>query len=85
MDMSKKILDILQNHGDAVVMVHRLQAALEKTQVGVNHIATYRTAAWPDYGTPHDAALQKLGAGQTYDMWCCWNATMTARDELDAL
>lgn len=77
-------MDILQNHSDAVKMVHKLQAALEKTQIGVNHIATYRTDKWPDYGTDHEVVLEALGAGQDYDMWCCWNAAMVARDELNS-
>lgn len=66
----------------AVEKAERLSMALYRTQVGVNHIATYRTDKWPDYGTPCELALEMLGAGRDYDMWCCWSATMTARDEL---
>ena len=58
----------------------RLHEIIERMGIGVNHIATYRTDKWPDYGTPCDAALEKLGAGREYDMWCCWNAAMCARD-----
>ncbi len=61
----------------------RLRAALERTLIGVNHIATYRTSKWPNYGTAWEAALETLGAGIEYDMWCCWNAAMCARDSLD--
>lgn len=67
---------------DAADEIERLRAALTKTQIGVNHIATYRTDKWPGYGTDHEVALERLGAGREYDMWCCWNAAMTARDEL---
>ena len=59
-----------------------LTEALARTQIGVNHIATYRTAAWPDVGTAHEIALERLGAGREYDMWCCWNAAMQARAAL---
>ncbi len=59
-----------------------LRTALEKTQIGVNHIAVYRTPKWPNYGTSCKAALETLGAGMEYDMWCCWNAAMCARDSL---
>lgn len=69
-------------HWLAADEIERLRAALTKTQIGVNHIATYRTDKWPDYGADHEVALEKLGAGREYDMWCCWNAAMTARDEL---
>jgi hypothetical protein len=58
----------------------RLRAACERMMVGGNHIATYRTAEWPNYGAEPMAALEKLGAGREYDMWCCWAAIMSARD-----
>jgi hypothetical protein len=61
----------------------RLRGALTKTQIGVNHIASYRTDRWPNYGTDTNMALSILGAGQEYDMWCCWNAAMCARDQVD--
>lgn len=60
--------------------IERLQAAVERMGIGINHIATYRTDAWPPYGSEPLDALEKLGAGQEYDMWCCWNAAMCARD-----
>lgn len=63
--------------------IERLQAANEKMAIGVNHIANWRTDKWPDYGTDCMAALERLGAGREYDMWCCWNAAMCARDELE--
>ena len=56
-----------------------LLAALDLVMVGGNHIATYRTDRWPGHGTEPADALEKLGAGQEYDMWCCWAAIMTAR------
>lgn len=62
--------------------IERLQAAVQRMGIGVNHIASYRTDAWPDYGAACDVALEKLGAGREYDMWCCWNAAMCARDAL---
>lgn len=67
---------------EAGAVIERLKAAVERMAIGVNHIATYRTDKWPDYGTPWEAALEKLGAGREYDMWCCWNAAMCARDLL---
>lgn len=60
--------------------VQRLRDALERALIGVNHIATYRSDAWPGPGIDPEVALQKLGAGREYDMWCCWSAAMKARD-----
>lgn len=68
---------------DLQAEIVRLKKAVERMGIGVNHIATYRTDAWPDYGTSPLSALDKLGAGQEYDMWCCWNAAMCVRDDLD--
>jgi hypothetical protein len=56
--------------------------ALQKILTGVNHIATWRTPRWPEAGTEHQKALEVLGAGQEYDMWCCWNTAMLVRAEL---
>lgn len=62
--------------------IRRLRAAVERMSIGVNHIATYRSDAWPPYGSEPLDALETLGAGREYDMWCCWNAAMCARDTL---
>lgn len=61
----------------------RLRAALERMMIGGNHIATYRTDRWPDYGATPDLAMTVLGLGREYDMWCCWNAIMCARDSVN--
>ena len=63
--------------------IERLKAACNQMMIGGNHIATYRTNRWPDYGTEHHLVIEALGAGQEYDMWCCWNAIMCARDTLE--
>ena len=63
-----------------IAEIARLRAALDTCMVGGNHIATYRTDRWPEPGTAYDLALMALGAGREYDMWCCWNAIMQARD-----
>lgn len=60
----------------------RYREALELCMIGGNHIATYRTDKWPTPGTDHNEALERLGAGREYDMWCCWNAIMRARAAL---
>lgn len=63
--------------------VLELAQALDKALVCGNHIATHRTDRWPDYkldGLTRDqqceSALRTLGAGQEYDMWCCWSGMM---------
>lgn len=86
--LEQERLDIAAAHCAELVKARakaeRLQAAVTKMAIGVNHIATYKTDQWPAYGARHELALQALGAGREYDMWCCWNAAMCARDELEA-
>lgn len=61
----------------------RLTAALDRCLVGGNHIATYRTDRWPEIGSDHEHALRILCATPEYDMWCCWNAIMQARNSIE--
>jgi hypothetical protein len=74
---------------EAANVIERQRAALERMMIGGNHLATYRSAQWPDYrldGLERDQqcehALRSLGATWRYDMWCCWSAIMQARDSL---
>lgn len=62
--------------------VLKLQAACDKMLISCNHIALYQTDDWPPVGTDHSVALEKLKAGLQYDMWCCWNGHMLAREEI---
>lgn len=78
----------LDPHGECAAEIHRLQATVDRLLTAGNHIATYRTEAWPDYrldGLTRDqqceSALRTLGAGREYDMWCCWSAMMQTRDD----
>lgn len=56
---------------------------MTKIMIGGNHIASHRADNWPDYdkAEPIDA-LEIIGAGASYDMWCCWREIMLARDSL---
>lgn len=51
------------NRDDAEAEIEQLRAALERTQIGVNHIANYRTEKWPDYGT--DPMAERWGNPRT--------------------
>jgi hypothetical protein len=72
-----------QMRGRAIDEIERLRAALERALIGGNHIALYKTDAWPDPDTDPMVALEKLGPGRPYDMWCCWSALMIARRALE--
>lgn len=70
--------------------IERLRKAVDRMQIGGNHVASVligRLGAgfskkWP-HGTSHSVVLEALGAGDDYEMWCCWNASMSARDSLE--
>ena len=59
--------------------------ALEEIMVGGNHLAVWL----PDNHPPADVeplvALEKIGAGVSYDVWCCWRSIMLARTTLAEL
>jgi hypothetical protein len=58
----------------------RLRAAIETVLIGGNHLVALIPSYAPPSGTSHEVALQWLGAGNSYEAWCCWNAIMAARD-----
>ena len=68
---------------EAAAEIERLRAALEDALTGINHVALYKADNWPKPGTDHMEALERIGAGQSYDLWCCWNAGMRARHALE--
>ena len=82
-ELAKHIDGCVRVAAESLAKIERLKAACNQMMIGGNHIATYRTNRWPDYGTEHHLVIEALGAGQEYDMWCCWNAIMCARDTLE--
>ncbi len=57
--------------------------ALRRLGVAINHIASYRSAKWPNWplnGLTRiqqcEHALRTLCAGPNYDMWVVWSAMM---------
>jgi hypothetical protein len=63
--------------------IEMLRAAVQRMLVGGNHLAAHIDFRGPHYGCHHEEGLEYYGAGPAYDMWCCWKAIMTARDEIE--
>lgn len=61
--------------------IEKLREAAHRMMIGGNHIALYKTERWPEPGTDPEIALRILCATPEYDMWCCWNAIMCARND----
>lgn len=59
----------------------RLREALAKVMIGGNHLASVllgHPKPHPPAGASHEEALTCYGAGDAYEVWCCWRAIMAA-------
>jgi len=63
--------------------IAELRDALEGVLVGGNHLATWLPIPHPPFSDEPSTALEQLGAGITYDIWCCWRSIMQARAALE--
>lgn len=68
---------------EAAAEIERLRAALQGIMIGGNHLATVIGIGHLAAGSSHEAALDFYGPGPNYDVWCCWNAIMQAREALE--
>jgi len=55
-------------------------AALEPALVGGNHLVAHLPHDYPPPSADPLEALEQIGAGITYDIWCAWAGIMNARD-----
>ena len=67
--------------------LQKVKEALERVLIGGNHLATVLIknvgADFADKCPPdmeHEDALRILCATDEYEIWCCWNAIMNARE-----
>lgn len=56
-----------------------LEDALREVFIGCNHLALLIGADHPPYEAEPPVALAHYGAGDQYEIWCCWRAIMLAR------
>lgn len=61
-----------------------LRNAIVAVLTGGNHLALLIGADHPPYEADPETALQHYGAGDTYEVWCCWRTIMQLRDALGA-
>jgi hypothetical protein len=64
--------------------IARLRAALERVMVGGNHLAVWLPEPCPPIETEPLVALEQIGSGIHYDVWCGWRAIMQSRAALSA-
>ena len=60
-------------------------AALDGVMVGGNHLAVWLPYDHPTAETEPQVALEQIGAGVSYDVWCCWRSIMKARNTIAEL
>jgi len=59
--------------------------ALDSVMVGGNHLATILPDNFPPAETEPLIALETVGYGYGYEVWCCWRSIMLARTTLAEL
>ena len=68
--------------GDAKDHIEALQAVLDSIMIGGNHLALLIGPDHPPFTALPLDALEHYGAGDIYEIWCCWRSIMTARQAL---
>ncbi len=68
----------------AAAALEAKDAALRAVMIGGNHLAVWLPDPCPPVETEPLAALEQIGAGIHYDVWCCWRSIMHARAALQA-
>jgi Lar family restriction alleviation protein len=61
-----------------------LLEALDGVMIGGNHLALLIGADHPPHEADTFVALEHYGAGDTFEIWCCWRAIMRARAAIAA-
>lgn len=79
-DACIRVHEVLDQRNTERAKVDALRRALDSVLVGGNHLALLIGAAHPPYTATCEDALRHYGAGDTYEIWCCWRAIMHARD-----
>lgn len=62
--------------------IGRLKEALDRVMIGGNSLAIHHRDDWPIPLTEPLIALEIMGSGIEFDIWCCWREIMLARTEL---
>lgn len=65
-------------------LADKLAEALGEVLIGGNHLALLIGADHPPYTATTGEALTHYGAGDAYEVWCCWRSIMHAREALAA-
>ncbi len=59
--------------------------AMDDVLIGGNHLAGILGAGHLPHTVDAVDALEYYGAGDAYDIWCCWRAIMNLRDTQAAI
>ena len=70
---------------DLEAKLEKAVEALDGVMVGGNHLAVWLSDDHPPAEVEPLAALEKIGAGVSFDVWCCWRSIMLARTTLAEL
>lgn len=63
--------------------IEKLRNALDRILVGCNHLGLLIGCDHPADDADHSEALQHYGAGDQYEIWCCWKTIREASNILE--
>ena len=92
-DPARIALEALITSGDNITdRIEKLEAklasaveALDGVMVGGNHLATILPDSFPPAETEPLIALETMGYGYDFEVWCCWRSIMLSRTTLAEL
>jgi len=65
--------------------IKALLEALDGVMIGGNHLAGLLPMDNVSYESDPATALEQMGSGMDYEVWCCWRSIMRARDAVDTI
>lgn len=81
-DSAATAAEVRATMAEAAAALDALEAALRKVMIGGNHLALWLPEPCPPVETEPLDALEQIGAGIHYDVWCAWRSIMIARAAL---
>ena len=66
-----------------LAVIAERDAEIARIRIGGNHLGLLIGADHPPHTASCDDALEHYGAGEKYEIWCCWKAIMEASHERD--
>jgi hypothetical protein len=77
-----KIVELEAKLAECEARLEKAVEALDGVMIGGNHLATILPDSFPPAKTEPLIALEAMGYGYDFEVWCCWRSIMIARTTL---